>query len=342
MLIWWRALAPTCGADRQMKALFLGNVAADTANGIAAELPSSLQVEIVADPGQLVRTPEAAADADILVSNHWRAEYPPVPRLRFVQSVATGIELIDLAALPKGVAICNAFGHETAIAEYVMMTMLVWAHRFREIETDFRLRSSWRPSWVQSGPPHDEILGSTVGIIGLGRVGQEIARRAAAFGCHVIAANRTPRNRADGVHRVFRLADLDHMLPACDLVVLSTALGPETEGLIDARRLALMKRSAFLINIARGAVVDEDAVYAALRDRVIGGAALDVWWQYPDAAEPERRPSRHPFHELPNVIMTPHCSGWTQGMVARRWAEVAGNINRFVCGEPLHNVVLVT
>ena len=132
------------------------------------------------------------------------------------------------------------------------------------------------------------------------------------------------------------------MLPQCDFVVLSTALGPETEGLIDARRLALMKPSAFLVNIARGSIIDEDAVYAALRDRTIGGAALDVWWQYPDAAEPERRPSRHPFHELPNVIMTPHCSGWTAGMVARRWAEVAGNINRFVRGEPLANLVLTT
>src|SRR5258708_1325734 len=83
------------------------------------------------------------------------------------------------------------------------------------------------------------------------------------------------------------------------------ARGSETEGLIDARLLALMKPSAFLVNIARGAILDEDAVYAALRDRVIGGAALDVWWQYPSATEPERRPSRHPFHGLPNVIMTP-------------------------------------
>jgi phosphoglycerate dehydrogenase-like enzyme len=124
--------------------------------------------------------------------------------------------------------------------------------------------------------------------------------------------------------------------------VLCTALGPETEGLIDTGRLALMKPSAFLVNIARGAIVDEDALYQALRERRIGGAALDVWWQYPDAAEPQRRPSRHPYHELPNVIMTPHCSGWTEGMVARRWAEVAGNINCFVRGEPLHNVVART
>jgi len=114
------------------------------------------------------------------------------------------------------------------------------------------------------------------------------------------------------------------------------------ERLIDARRLGLMKRSAFLVNIARGAIVDEDALYAALRDGTIGGAAIDVWWQYPNAAEPERRGSRHPFHELPNVIMTPHCSGWTAGMVRRRWDEVADNINRFVRGEPLINVVTTT
>ena len=325
-----------------MRALFLGNVAADTANGIRAELPPDLRVEILAEPQQLTRSPEAAADADILVSNHWRAEYPAAPKLRLVQSVATGIELIDLAALPRGVAICNAFGHETAIAEYILMAMLVWSHRFREIEGEFRAHSSWRPSWVQSGAPHGEILGSTIGIVGLGRVGYEVARRAAAFGCRIIAANRSAREPGSGVERVFPLRELDRMLPECDYVVLCTALGPETEGLIDARRLALMKSSAFLINIARGAVADEDAIYSALRGGTIGGAALDVWWQYPNAAEPQRRPSRHPFHELKNVIMTPHCSGWTEGMVARRWAEVAGNINRFVRGEPLHNVVVTT
>jgi phosphoglycerate dehydrogenase-like enzyme len=325
-----------------MKALFLGNVAADTANGIAARLSPELRVEILPDPQQLRRSPEAAADADILVTNHWRAEYPAARKVRFVQSVATGIELIDLAALPRGVAICNAFGHETAIAEYVLMTMLVWSHRFREIEGDFRSHSSWQPSWVQSGPPHGEILGQTVGIIGLGRVGREVARRAAAFGCRILAANRSPPLAESGVERVYPLVELDAMLPACDFVVLCTALGPETEGLIDARRLALMKPSAFLVNIARGQIVDEDAIYAALCDRRIGGAALDVWWQYPNADEPARRPSRYPFHELPNVIMTPHCSGWTEGMVARRWAEVADNIARFVRGEPLINVVTTT
>jgi phosphoglycerate dehydrogenase-like enzyme len=325
-----------------MKALFLGNVAADTAEGIRDRLPAELQVEILADPQDLAGRPEAAAEADILVSNHWRADYPPAPRVRFVQSVATGIDLIDLAALPRGVAVCNAFGHESAIAEYVLMTMLVWSHRFREIEGEFRVRSSWRPSWVMSGAPHGEIMGKTLGIVGFGRVGREVARRAAAFGVCTLAANRSPRAAGDGVERVFPLGELDTMLPECDFAVLATALGPGTEGLIDARRIALMKPSAFLINIARGAVIDEAAIYQALREKRIAGAALDVWWRYPTSSEPERRPSRLPFHELPNVIMTPHCSGWTDGMTARRWAEVAGNIGRFVRGEPLVNVVTTT
>ena len=100
-----------------------------------------------------------------------------------------------------------------------------------------------------------------------------------------------------------------------------------------------MKPTAYLINIARGQVIDEDAIYAALRDNRIGGAALDVWWQYPTADDPNRRGSRHPFHELPNVIVTPHNSGWTGGMVRRRWDEIADNISRFTRGDTLINLV---
>jgi phosphoglycerate dehydrogenase-like enzyme len=323
-----------------MRALFLGGVAADTADGIKAALPPSLDVGILDDPIDRALLPAAVAEADILVSNHWRADYPPAPKVRLVQSVATGVDLFDLAALPKGVAVCNAFGHETAIAEYVLMTMLALHHRLFEISGEFRDRASWRTSWVEGGAPHGEVRGSTLGIVGYGRVGREVARRAAPFGCRVLAANRSAREPEAGIERLYPLAELDRMLPECDTVALCTALGPETTGLIDARRLALMKPTAFLINIARGQVIDEDALYAALRDRAIGGAVLDVWWKYPDATQPNRRGSRHPFHELPNVIVTPHNSGWTAGMVRRRWDEIADNIGRFVRGEPLINLVV--
>src|SRR5207302_1338196 len=199
-----------------MKALFLGNVAADTFEGIQAELPADLQAEILADPQQLTRSPEAAADAEILVSNHWRADYPPAPKVRLVQSVATGVELFDLSVLPRGASVCNSFGHETAIAEYIIMVWLALHHRLFEIAGEFRERGSWRSSWVQSGVPHGEVRGSILGIVGYGRVGREVARRAAGFGCRILAANRSPREPEAGVERVFPLVELDRMLPECD------------------------------------------------------------------------------------------------------------------------------
>jgi phosphoglycerate dehydrogenase-like enzyme len=322
-----------------VKALFLGNVAAVVYAGLEKALPTALDRVVMPDPQDLRQRPEAAAEADILVGNHWRAEYPPAPNVRLVQSVATGIDLFDLAALPKGAAVCNAFGHETAIAEYILMVTLALYHRLLPISAAFREHGSWRDSWVQSGPQHGELRGTTLGIVGYGRVAREAAKRAAPFGVRVLAANRTPRPADPDVDRVYPLAELDQMLPQCDTVVLCTALERETTGLIDARRLALLKPSAFLVNIARGPVVDEDALWAVLRDGRIAGAALDVWWQYPDAAEPTRRGSRHPFHELPNVIVTPHNSGWTEGTGRRRLAEIADNLNRFIRGDALINLV---
>ena len=322
-----------------MHALFLGGVAADTYAGIEDELPAALDSTVINDPIDRGRLAEIAPDFDILVSNHWRADYPAAPKIRLVQSVATGTELFDLAALPKGCAVCNSFGHETAIAEYVVMAMLALHHRFFQISGEFRERGSWATSWVQSGKPHGEVRGTTLGIVGYGRVGREVARRAAPFGCRILAANRSPREADPDVERIYPLAELDRMLPECDTVAICTALGPETTGLITARRLALMKPTAFLINIARGQVIDEDALYAALSGNKLGGAAIDVWWQYPTPSEPNRRGSRHPFHELPNVIVTPHNSGWTQGMVRRRWDEIADNIGRFCRGEKLTNIV---
>jgi phosphoglycerate dehydrogenase-like enzyme len=322
-----------------MKALFLGRVASDTFAGIKNELPKGLETEVIDDP---IDKSRIKGDFEILVSNHWLAAYPAAPHMKLVQSVATGTELFDLAAMPKGVSVCNAFGHETAIAEYIVMTWLALHHRLFEISGEFRERGSWRSSWVQSGVPHGEVRGSTLGIVGYGRVGREVARRASGFGCRILAANRSPREADPWVERVYPLAELDRMLPECDTVALCTALGPETTGLITAHRLSLMKPTAFLINIARGQVVDEDAVWAALRDRKIGGAALDVWWQYPTGDDPTRRGSRHPFHELPNVIVTPHNSGWTAGMVRRRWDEIADNIGRFARGEQVTNLVTVS
>jgi hypothetical protein len=185
-----------------------------------------------------------------------------------------------------------------------------------------------------------DLLGRTVGIIGYGRIGREVAERAAGIKCRVVATNRTSVADPAPADTVFPLAELDRMLPLCDTVLISCGLGPETRRSMDARRLALMKPGALLINVARAAIVDEDALYAALKDGHLGGAALDVWWQYPTQAEPERRPSRRPFHELPNVLVTPHNSSSTEATADRRWSVVAANLDRFARGEKLENVVL--
>ena len=213
---------------------------------------------------------------------------------------------------------------------------------FRLIATAFREQGNWSGGGAGGGPLHGEILGKTVGIVGYGKIGREVAKRAAAFGCEVIAANRSPVADKGDASEIYPLAELDRMLPRCDVVVTAAGLGPETRNLIDAGRLGLMKPTALLVNIGRALIVDEEAVFNALKDNKIGGAALDVWWRYPTPAEPLTRPSQFPFHELPNVLMTPHCSSATDGARDRRLSGIAHNIDRYVRGEGLRNVVLTT
>ena len=323
-----------------VKAVFLGKLATSQAAPITGFITEDVRTEIV-DDGDPARLAAPLADADIVLTGAWANGYPPAPRLRLLQVPLAGTDGVDRAALPKGVTLCNAYGHEAALGEFAVMMMLAWRHRLFDIATSFRA-GSWYWSPIAGGPPRGEISGRTVGLVGLGHIGREVARRAAALGCRVLVANRTPRETPPSVERIFPLSELDQMLGQCDIVVLSCALTPETTGLIDRRRLAAMKRDAFLINLARGPIVDEDALYQALRDGTIGGAALDTWWRYPNAQEPEPRPSRHPFQDLPNVIMTPHCSPRTEETIERRSREVARNIDRFVRGEPLSNIVATT
>jgi phosphoglycerate dehydrogenase-like enzyme len=325
-----------------MKTLFLGDFAAAVTPHILSKVQTPLDTQILKNEGDAERLAPLLADAEIVVGHIWRAGFPPAPRLRLLQSVAAGLDLLDVTSLPQGVTVCNVFGHEPAIAEYVVMTMLVLTHRLFEAVTAFRAGSWVASPTIGGGPPHGEVLARTIGIIGYGRIGREVAERAAGLKCRVLAANRSPITKPASAETVYPLAELDRMLPQCDTVLIACGLGPETRGLIDERRLALFKPGALLINVARAAIVDEDALYDALEDGRLGGAALDVWWQYPNTAEPERRPSRRPFHELPNVLMTPHNSSSSDATAERRWSVVAANLDRFARGEPLENIVLQT
>ena len=124
-----------------------------------------------------------------------------------------------------------------------------------------------------------------------------------------------------------------------DVVLIAAGLCSETRGLINGRRLALLKPTALLINIGRAAIVDEEALYLALIGNRIGGAALDVWWQHWTAEHPDRRPSRFPFQDLSNVLMTPHCSGFSEGTADRRWGDLAANLISYIRGDDLQNIV---
>ena len=327
-----------------MKVSFVGNFGArpEVAKTILSKVTEKIEPTILFDISDSQRLIPALAEADIVVSHVWKNDFPEAPRLKFLQSPAAGLDLIDLPSLRQGVTVCNVDGHEQAIAEYCLMTMLALSHKLIDIATAFRDQSSWSGGGAGGGPLHGEILGKTVGIVGYGKIGRETAKRAAAFGCMVIAANRSPVADKGDASEIYPLAELDRMLPRCDIVVIAAGLGPETRHLINAERLAVMKPTALLINIGRAAIADEEALYAALRDGKIGGAALDVWWRYPNSTEPNARPSNFPFHELPNVLMTPHCSSATDGARDRRLSGVARNIDSFVRGDNLRNVVLTT
>ena len=303
--------------------------------GAKADFP--LHVTRIPDNASDAAKEAALMDADAVVCVALDRPCRQAPRLRLVQLQAAGYDKVVFDCLPAQAAVCNAFGHERAIAEYVQMTMLMWTHRWKAVEDSFR-GGSWQYSGAMVGPLRDELGGQTVGILGLGQMGLEIAARARAMGTRVLGCSRNPKP-SEVLDDFYPLERIDEFLARCDFVVVCIAHVPQTEKLIDAGRLAKMKRSAVLVNVARGPVVAERDLYEALTAGTIAGAVLDVWWRYPSADEPQRRGSAFAFHELDNVLMTPHSSGWTEQMMDRRWDMIVANLRAIARGEPLRNVV---
>ena len=177
-----------------MKTLFLGNFGARPGvwEAILAKTAAKLDTTVLFDLDDSQRLIPALAEAEIVVSHIWRKDFPPAPRVKLLQSVAAGIDLIDVPSLPPGVTVCNVAGHEQAIAEYVLMTMLAWQHRLIDIAAAFRGGVWSTGGGAGGGPTHGEIMGKTIGIVGYGKIGREVAKRAVGFGCTVIGANRSP------------------------------------------------------------------------------------------------------------------------------------------------------
>jgi phosphoglycerate dehydrogenase-like enzyme len=321
-----------------MKAVLIGTLVTGYAQDIAAQVKTPWTIATLPDGASAAEVAAALIDADAVSPIGWNASMPPAPKLKLIQVAGAGTDAIDFTAIPKGVTVCNAFGHEGAIGEYVLLGMLAWCHRFPELSRVLDkgfMRQVDRANLVH----HDEIDGKTVGVLSLGRIGKAVAVRAHALGARVLGCNRSPVAKASGVDEVIAWEDRGRLFADSDFVVVTTALSAETKGLVGAALLGRMKPTGVIVNVARGAVIDEDALYAALAEQRIGGAILDVWWNYPSAANPEAPPSRHPFHRLPNVILTPHSSGWTTGMRRRRAGQVAANLDHLARGEKLDNVV---
>ena len=323
-----------------MKVALYGNFAANNRARIVGSLQTPAEVVAVFNDDSADAKRAALADADVMVTSVFGASEPPAPRIRLLQSSSAGIDRIDLNCLPSGCVVCNVFGHEIAIAEYIIGSMLYWALDLQGLSATMKNGTWTLPDWI-GGPDHGEAYGSTIGIVGFGRIGREVAIRAKALGMRVVALSAWRSGPPDSslIDVVYRSGETDKFVEQCDYFAVCAPLSEETRGLVNARWFNRMKPNAVVIHVGRGTVIDEVALYDALKTARIRGASIDVWYNYPPASGAPVPPSQFPFHELPNIMMTPHASGRTGGTWDRRYKDVARNIDAFARGEPLINVV---
>ncbi len=283
--------------------------------------------------------------ADVLYTSRVLPTAEQAPRLRWIQFHWAGVDhAIEAPILRKPGLIATTLSGAAAsqLAEYVVMMMLALGHRLPDMMAHQK-RAEWpRDRWERFNPL--ELRDSTVGIIGYGSVGRQIARLLQPFGATVLASKRdamqpqdagyTPVGEGDPggdmVYRLYPAQALRSMLKDCDFVAVTVPRTPETRGLIRAEHFAVMKPTAFLVDVSRGGIVDQTALLAALKDRQIAGAALDVFPEEP-------LPPEHSLWKLPNVIVTPHISGNTPHYDERALRLFSENLRRFLAGAPLFN-----
>lgn len=276
-------------------------------------------------------------NADVVIGIHLNSAMPRPLKARLFHAPAAGTDAISTALLPAHCTLANCFGHENAIAEYVMAALLLrhvpLAHADQELRQGRWTFWAGRPSALRT-----EMGSQTLGLLGFGHIAKAVAQRAKAFGMRVHVANRSPVSHPL-VDQSWLLDGLQAFMASADAVVVSLPLTDNTKGLVNASALAAMRPDAVLLNVGRGTVIDESALYETLKSRQIGGAVIDTWYQYPTPAQNECAPSKFDFSVLDNVLITPHMSGWTNGTVRRRQETLAENIGRLSRGEPLVHVL---
>jgi phosphoglycerate dehydrogenase-like enzyme len=247
-------------------------------------------------------------EADVLVaSGLWHdGLLERAGRLRYVQSIGAGTDQVPRDKLAaRGVRLASAQGvNANAVSEHAMALILALARKLPEAR-DNQARKRWRGMIGDIAAREDELGGKTLLVVGLGRIGGRLARLAKAFGMRAVGLRRNPAAGAEGADAAHGLEALPKLLPEADFVALTCPLTPETEKLIDAAALRRMKPAAHLVNVARGRVVDEPALIAALREGRIASAALDVTVEEP-------LPPSSPLWEMATVLITPHTAGETR------------------------------
>jgi phosphoglycerate dehydrogenase-like enzyme len=269
----------------------------------------------------------AGSDAEVIYGSVTPRLLAAAPGLKWVHLAVAGVDRFLFPEMVRHPAIMTSARGVAAvsIAEHAFALILAST---RSLPLAFRNQQERR--WGHTSLT--EICGQTLGIIGLGRVGREVARRAAGFGLRVLAVDVNPVDPPEGVDVVWPPERLTDLCAEADILVNCTPLTPQTEQMIGREQFAAMKPSALFVNVSRGRVVDQEALIEALREGRISGAALDV-------VDPEPLPPNSPLWDLPNVILTAHSATTSQHFWRRMHELFCENLRRYVSGEPLLNVV---
>jgi phosphoglycerate dehydrogenase-like enzyme len=305
----------------------VGNWAAmPSADTLRAALPDDRIVPIQGD--ELGPVAEADAAFGGFAAERLRAVLAAGPKLRWVHTFSAGVDrhVPELAAYERITLTNNTGAYDVPIAEHVIAMIFAAAKRVPE-----HLAAQGRHEW-QREVPHQELRDSTLVILGLGSIGTELARLASGVGLRVVGVRRDASRPVPGVDRVVPPERFAEVAREADYLAVTAALTPQTRGMLSADILRALKQTAWVINIARGPIVDERALIDALRSRRIGGAALDVF-------ETEPLPKDSPLWTFDNVILTPHVSNSSPKVRERSLALVTENVRRFKAGEPMLNVV---
>ena len=279
---------------------------------------------------------KALQAADVLLS--WnppkelaKDEYPLMTRLSFMQLLSAGADHIPFEDIPEGVKIASNVGaYAEPMAEHVLAMVLALAKQL------LKHHNKLAHGEFNQFEMNKMVSGSTVGINGFGGIGKAAAKLFRCLGCRIYAINSSGRTQ-EAVDFIGTLKDLDYVLQASDVAVLSIALNKHTRNLIGRRELELMKPDAILVNVARAALIDEAALFEHLANNPGFKAGIDAWWVEPFSTDTFKMD--HPFCELPNFIGSPHNSAMVPGVMERGIAEAAVNVRNFIQDKPIRGIV---